>query len=62
MFNDTSGYLDDIFTLDNADFEKHSPDIYPMVLQLNKANASEKETCFLDSNIKVIGSDINTSV
>ena len=28
MFNDTSWYLDDIFTIDNPEFEKHIPDIY----------------------------------
>ena len=27
MFNDTSRYLDDIFTIDNPEFEKHIPDI-----------------------------------
>ena len=26
MFNDTSRYLDDIFTIDNPEFEKHIPD------------------------------------
>ena len=36
--------------------------IYPAELQLNKANTSDKETSFLDLNIKVIGSDIHTSV
>ena len=36
MFNDTSRYLDDIFTIDNPEFEKHIPDIYPAELQLNK--------------------------
>ena len=35
MFNDTSRYLDDIFTNDNPEFEKHIPDIYPAELQLN---------------------------
>ena len=40
MFNDTSRYLDDIFTIDNPEFEKHIPDIYPAELQLNKANTS----------------------
>ena len=30
--------------------------------QLNKANTSDKETAFLDLNIKVIGSDVHTSV
>ena len=58
MFNDTSRYLDDIFTIDNPEFEKHISDIYPAELQLNKANTSNKETL----NIKVIGSDIHTSV
>ena len=62
MFNDTSRYLDDIFTIDNPEFEKHIPDIYPAELQLNKANTSDKETSFLDLNIKVIGSDIHTRV
>ena len=29
MFNDTSRYLDDIFTIDNPELEKYIPDIYP---------------------------------
>ena len=40
------------------DFEKYVPGI----LQLNKANSSDKETSFLDLNIKVTGSDVHTSV
>ena len=62
MFSETSRYLDDMFTIDNSGFEKYIPDIYPAELQLNKANTSDKETSFLDLNIKVIGSDIHTSV
>ena len=62
MFNDTSRYLDDIFTIDNLEFEKYIPDIYPAVLQLNKAKTSDKETSFFDLNTKVFGSDIHTSV
>ena len=61
-FNDTYRYLDDIFTIDNPTFAEHIPDIYPRELQLNKANTSDKETSFLDLNIKVIGNDIHTSV
>ena len=34
MFNDSSRYLDDIFTIDNAEFEKHISNIYPAELQL----------------------------
>ena len=62
MFHDTSRYLDDVFTIDNPEFEKHIPDIYTTELQLNKANTSDKEISFLDLNIKVIGSDVHTSV
>ena len=61
-FNDTSRYLDDIFTIDNPTFAEHIPDIYLRELQLNKANTCDKETSFLDLNIKVIGNDIHTSV
>ena len=62
MFNDTFRYLDDIFTIDNPEFEKHIPDIYQTELQLNKAITSDKEPSFLDLNIKVVGSDVHTSV
>ena len=61
MFNDTSRYLDNIFTIDNPDFEKHIPDTCPTELQLNKANTTDKEISFIDLNIKVIGSDVHTS-
>ena len=62
MFNETFRYLDDIFTIDNPEFDTHILEIYPAELQLNKANTSDKETSFLDLNIKVICSDIHTSV
>ena len=61
-FNDTSRYLDDIFTIDNPEFAEHIPAIVPRELQLNRANASDKETSFLDLNIKVVGSNIHTRV
>ena len=44
-----------MFTIDNPAFAEHIPDIYPRELQLNKANTSDKETSFLDLDIKVIG-------
>ena len=62
IFNDTALYLDNIFTIYNPEFEKHTSDIYPTELQLNKANTSDKETSFLDLNIKVIDSDVHISV
>ena len=61
-FNDTSRYLDDILIIDNPAFAEHIFDIYPRELQLNKANTSDKETSFIDSNIKAIGDNIYTSI
>ena len=55
-FNDTYRYLNDLFTIDNPELAEHIPDIYKRELRLNKANTSDKETSFLDLNIKVIGS------
>ena len=51
MSNDTSRFLDNIFTIDYSEFEKDIPDIYPAEVQLNKANTSDIETYFLDLNI-----------
>ena len=62
MFNDTPRYLDDIFTIDNREFEKQLSDIYPTEIQLYKANTLDKETSFLDLNIKIIGNDVHTRV
>ena len=62
VLNDTSRYLDDIFTIDNPEFEKHIPNIYPTELQLNKTNTSDIETSFFDLNINVVGRDVLTSV
>ena len=62
MFNDTSRYLDDIFAIDNPEFEKHIPDVYPTELQLNKVITSDKEISLLDLDIKVVGSYVHTSV
>ena len=36
--------------------------LYPAELQLNKANTSDKQTSFFDLNLKVIGSDIHSTV
>ena len=61
-FKYTSRYLDDIFSIENPAFAEHIPDIYPRGMQLNKANTLDKETSFLDLNIKVIVNNIHTSV
>ena len=47
---DTSRYFDDIFTIDNPEFEKHIPDISngTSVELKKKTNTSDKETSFFD--------------
>ena len=46
-FNDTSRYLDDIFTIDNPEFEKYFPDIYPAKLKLDKSKHFRQRNFFL---------------
>ena len=60
--NDTSRYLDDVFTIVNPEIKKHIPYVYPTELQFNKANTSDKESSFFDLNITVIGSYLHTRV
>ena len=50
-FNLSSGYLDDPLNNDNPYFEGMVGRIYPPELQLNKANASDTETLFLDLHL-----------
>ena len=47
-FSNTSQYFDAIYSIDNPEFEKHIPDVYPNKVQLNKANNSDNETSFRD--------------
>ena len=56
--NNTSRYLDDIFTIDNPTFAEHIPDIYPRELQLNKANTSDKKHLVIIYNDTLNWSDI----
>ena len=49
-FNLTSIYLDDLLNIDNIHFEQMVYGIYPVELQLNKANASDTEAALLDLN------------
>ena len=46
-FDTTSKYLDDLLHIDNSYFEGIVSRIFPLKLQLNKANASDTEPYFL---------------
>ena len=52
-FNFTFRYLDDLLNIDNPYFEQMVGQIYPIELQLNKANASDTEAPFLDLNLSI---------
>ena len=43
-------YLDNIFTINNPEFEKHFPDIYPAEFRMNKATISDIQTSIMDLN------------
>ena len=45
-FNSTSRYLDDILNIDNIYFDQMVDRIYPIELQLNRANSSDTEAPF----------------
>ena len=50
-FNSTSRYLDDLLNIDKIHFAQSVHRIYPAELLLNKANASDTESAFLDLNV-----------
>ena len=52
-FNFTSIYIDALLNTDNPYFEQMVGEIYPTLLQLNKANSSVTEAPFLDLNLSI---------
>ena len=56
-FNTTSRYLDD-----NIYFDKMVSQIYPVELQLNKANTSDTEGAFLDLLLSISNDIVSTKI
>ena len=54
-FNSTSRYmyLDDLLNIDNIYFDQMVDRLYPIELQLNRANSSDTEAPFLDLNLYI---------
>ena len=54
-FNSTSRHLDDLLNIDNNFFDCMVNRIYPLELQLNKANMSDAEASFFGLTFIYIG-------
>ena len=61
-FNTTSRYLDDILIINNFYFDNMVSQIYPLELQLNKANTCDTETVFLDLLLSISNDIVSTKI
>ena len=61
-FNSTSRYLDYFLNIDNPYFEQMVGKIYPTELQLNKANSSDTEVSFLDSDLSILNGIVSSKI
>ena len=61
-FNSISIYLDNLLNIANIHSEHMVHRIYPAELQLNKANASDTETAFLDLNLSIHYDIVSTKI
>ena len=65
MFNETSRYLDDLLKIDNSGSEGSTCMvnlIYPHILTLNRANASDTEAPLLDLYISVPNGFVSSKI
>ena len=61
-FNTTSRYLDDILNINNVYFDNMVSQIYPLELQLNKANTSDAKTPFLALHLSISNDIVSTKI
>ena len=61
-FNSTSRDFDDLLNIDTIYFEQMVYRIYPVELQLNKANSSDTEALFLDLNLSTSNGIVSTKL
>ena len=57
-FSNTFRYIDDLFSVNNANFGNCVQEIYPSELELKNTTVAENEVCYLDT--KIIQGDDNT--
>ena len=61
-FSSTSKYIDDLLNIDNIYFEQMVNRIYPVELQLNKANSSDTEAPFFYLNLSISNGTVSTKI
>ena len=61
-FNSTSRYLDNLLNIDNPYFEGMANQIYPLELQLNKANTSDTEDPFFDLHLSIYNGFVSSKI
>ena len=61
-FNNTSRYLDEILNINNVYFDDMVSKIYPLELQLNKANNSDTKAAFLDLHLSISNDIVSTKI
>ena len=59
-FNTTYRYLDDFLNVNNVYFDNFVSQIYPLEIQLNKANTSDTEATFLDMHLSISYNIVST--
>ena len=61
-FNGTMRYIDDLLTLNNSDFARKIPDIYPTELDLKKTTESPNTVSYLDILITINNGQYVTAI
>ena len=59
-FSSTSRYLDNLLNIDNNFFDSMVNPVYPLELQLKKANVSDAEALFLDIHLSISDGFVKT--
>ena len=62
QFSDTVRYIDNLLTLNNSNFEKEIPNIYPPVLTLMRTIESDTNLSYLDISISICSSKYVTEI
>ena len=62
VLNTTSRYSDDLFNINNFDYDNMVSRLYHSELQLNKANTSDTDFAFLDLQLSISNDFVSTKI